>query len=215
MLHRPWLWINRTLSSKVVTPILIQTSLTPNQITIMSMCSGLLSGIFLSLGTYESSLWGVLFFEFAYLLDNSDGEIARLKNMKSEIGAKLDILCDMVTDTAFFIGIFIGALRWQVPGPLGLFFWLSIIGLAATYFIVMLEKKRGFGPAEHGKANPTGVERNSLIQEILNAVSEGEISIVIVLLGIFGLIYWLTWLIPVYINALWIINLARNFKWMR
>lgn len=215
MQHRPWLWINRALSSSIVTPLLAKTSLTPNQITVMSMGCGILSGIFLSLGTYESSLWGALFFELAYLFDNSDGDIARLKNMKSELGAKLDILCDGVTDGAFFIGLFMGAFRWRIPGPLGLLFWFALFGLAIHYFIVILEKKKGFGPAEHGQPNPQGVDRNSLTSEALNAASEGEIAVVVVLLGILGLIYWLAWLLPIYMNAIWIINLARNFKWLK
>ena len=215
MHQRPWLWINRAVSSKVLTPLLAKTSLTPNQITFMSMASGILSGIFISLGSYESALWGILFYELACLFDNADGEIARLKNLKSEFGAKLDVICDIVTDAAFFIGIFIGAMKQEIPGPLSFLFWTALFGLAAHYTIVMIEKKKGFGPAEHGKSNPDGAERTDLISEALNAASENEISIVVIILGLTGLLYWLAWLLPVYMNAMWMVNLARNFRWIR
>ncbi len=214
MQKRPWLWINRAISSKFLTPLLAKTPLTPNQITVMSMSFGILSGIFLSIGAYESVIWGVIFYELACLFDNCDGEIARLKNLKSELGAKLDMICDVATDGAFFIGIFIGAFKWNIPGPLTVLFWIALLGLAAHYAIVFLEKKNGFGPAEHGKANPEGAERDSLFSDVLNAASEGEISLVVVVLGLTGMIYWLAWLLPLYINALWMVNLARNFRYL-
>lgn len=213
MKKRPWLWINRAISNQL-TRLLVRTPVTPNQITFASMGFGILAGIFLSLGTYKTGLWGILFFEIAYLLDNCDGDIARLKNMKSELGARLDILCDIVTDLAFFIGIFLGAYESGIPGPLNILFWVSLFGLAAHYGIVFLEKRKGFGPAEHGRPNPEGSERDSFISEILNAASEGEISLLVVLAGLTGVIYWLAWLIPVYMNAIWMVNLARNFRWL-
>ncbi|MBI4971900.1 MAG: CDP-alcohol phosphatidyltransferase family protein [Candidatus Omnitrophica bacterium] len=205
MPHRRWLWINRAISSSLLTPLIAKTSLTPNQITILSMSSGILSGIFLSLGSYEAGLWGVLFYELACLLDNVDGEIARLKNLKSEFGAKLDITCDMVTDTALFIGLLIGATKVGIPGPLPFLFWISIFGLAAHYTLMFIKKSKG------GKARTEGKNRNSIISEILNAANEGEISIVVVVLGLLGLVYWTAWLIPIYINALWILRVPDTF----
>lgn len=215
MQRRPWLWTNRFISSHILTPFLAKTPVTPNQITIMNIFFGVVSGIFFSLGGYESALWGVAFYEIAYLLDNCDGEIARLKNRTSELGAKLDIISDVITDFAFFIGIFAGAGKQNIAGPLGFLFGAAILGLIAHYAIIMIEKMKGFGPAEPGQADPEGAKRYDLISEALNAFSAGEISWIVVILGIAGLVYWLVWVIPIYINAIWIINLVRNFKWIK
>ena len=64
-----------------------------------------------------------------YVLDNCDGEIARLKNLSSSIGEKFDTFVDWVVHAAFF-----AALGFGVAGQNQnkIWLWLGLIGTAGA-----------------------------------------------------------------------------------
>ena len=66
------------------------TNITPNVITCIGFIFGLLSIIFFSLGTFENIFLGTLFAFLFSLFDNIDGDIARVKGLKSKFGQWLD-----------------------------------------------------------------------------------------------------------------------------
>jgi len=67
------------------------TQITPNQLTVLGILFGVASGLSFSFGTKESLIIGVIFYFITYTLDCVDGEVARLKNMKSKSGAWFDL----------------------------------------------------------------------------------------------------------------------------
>ena len=71
----------------------------------MSLGFGLAAGIACLKGDYFSILTGALLFLICYVLDNCDGEIARLKNMRSIFGMRYDTFVDWLVHTVFFIGL--------------------------------------------------------------------------------------------------------------
>ncbi len=148
------------------------------------------------------------------VLDNCDGEIARAKNMKSPFGAWLDIGADALTDILLFTGLAIGMLRRETQGPILWAYVLSLSGLFMHFVIVVFEKLKGFGPAEFNRPNPEGSNRKNPIFTLFNALSEGDVSLVIVLFAVFNAIPYLLWFGAIYMQILWISALVLNLKWL-
>lgn len=96
--------LNRWISA-ALTRLLLKTSLTPNQITLASFVSGLLSLAMFALGGYGLTLLGALFLQVSYVLDNCDGEVARARDMRSNLGGWFDIGCDAVLHVCLFPAI--------------------------------------------------------------------------------------------------------------
>lgn len=117
--------LSRSVSQKM-TRLLLNTSVTPNQITLFSFVMGLVSAICFAGGTYPLNVFGGFSLLFSTWLDGTDGEIARLKFMESELGGKLDIICDNIVH--FFV---FGAIGWGVAKTTGDETYLYLGGLAA------------------------------------------------------------------------------------
>ena len=122
--------------SKKTTAILIKTPLTPNQITFLSLISGLTAASLFSVGDYEYNVIAVILLIISYVFDNCDGEIARAKGNTSEFGRKFDDVSDWWVHAAVFTGIGQGA-ETQSGNEIWWWFGLaSSIGATINYFIV-------------------------------------------------------------------------------
>jgi phosphatidylglycerophosphate synthase len=64
--------------------------ITSNQITTISLLLGLACAACFAQGNWIAGIIGGLLLVTSYTFDNCDGEVARIKNMSSEFGAKLD-----------------------------------------------------------------------------------------------------------------------------
>jgi len=98
------LFIYRPLSFLFV-KLIYPTNLTPNQISVIAMFLGILSGVFYSFGTYQFFIFAAASFFMCNLLDCADGQLARLKKNGTRVGRIIDGLIDYVTATATFLGI--------------------------------------------------------------------------------------------------------------
>lgn len=88
-----WLDIDRSLrwlSMAISKQVIKHTSLTPNTITIMSFAAALAGGYFLLLGTYATFVIGGLLSLLRQILDQVDGEVARVKGPSTVLGKWLD-----------------------------------------------------------------------------------------------------------------------------
>jgi phosphatidylglycerophosphate synthase len=104
----------------------LNTRITPNQITIFSFFLGLLSALCFFQGGYGMGVGGAGLLLLSIWVDGVDGEIARIKFMESPFGAKLDILCDNVVHVVVFFSIGRGLYH-----TLGETVYLILGGLAA------------------------------------------------------------------------------------
>lgn len=93
--------INRKFSLKI-TKMLAPTSITPNQITIGSFLITLIAA--LAFATGFPFLAGLLA-QFSSIVDGVDGEIARLKFLKSNFGGLVDAILDRYGDALLVIGM--------------------------------------------------------------------------------------------------------------
>ena len=145
-------FVDRTITrffSRQITRFFLQTSLSPNIITLLSLVIGLMSAGYFFQGTYENILIGAGLLLLSAWIDCTDGEIARLKFMESKVGGKLDIICDNLVHIAVFFAIGMGL--YQTTGQtvfiiLGAFAVLgNLISFLFLSSSIIDEKKRSSG----------------------------------------------------------------------
>lgn len=105
---------------------IFRTNITPNQITVVSLIVGILSGISFGIGRPRAVVLGGLLFGLSIVLDCADGQLARLKKNGTRLGRILDGLIDYIVTFAAYLGIGIG-LAPQSKSP-----WLWWGALAVT-----------------------------------------------------------------------------------
>lgn len=79
--------------------------ITPNQISLLMILSGIIGGIFLTMQSYLNGLIGVLFLQLFLVLDCVDGEVARIKKRFSSKGKFLDLLANDIIFVSIFAGL--------------------------------------------------------------------------------------------------------------
>jgi len=120
--------------------MLYSTPITPNQITVLSFFVGLLSMGFYVSGRSDSLGWGALFLYGKVLLDNLDGNLARVRGTSSRFGRFLDSLTDFLVTVMIYIGISFYLVRTTEDNG---FWFLGLFGLLAcfmqsTFFVFYL-----------------------------------------------------------------------------
>ncbi|MFH1618400.1 MAG: CDP-alcohol phosphatidyltransferase family protein [bacterium] len=123
-------YINRPLAS-VMVGWLINTPVTPNQVTLASVVLGLISIWFMTYNTYALTVFGAVLLQFSIVVDCVDGQLARAKNMTSEWG---DIF-DHTTDDAKIALITI-AIAWNLVGAAGMLFTACLIFAALAMVLL-------------------------------------------------------------------------------
>ena len=123
-----------------VVRMLYSTPITPNQITVLSFFVGLLSVGFYVSGRSDSLLWGAIFLYGKVLLDNIDGNLARIRGTSSRLGRFLDSFTDFFVTVMVYIGISFYLV--QTTGD-NRFWFLGLFGLLAcfmqsTFFVFYL-----------------------------------------------------------------------------
>jgi phosphatidylglycerophosphate synthase len=93
----------------VVVWILYRTPVTPNQVTLASIVSGLVAAFFYGTGTPDAWIVGGLLITLKDVLDSADGQLARAKHLQSRMGRFLDSIGDFIVDAAVF-----GAIGWTL-----------------------------------------------------------------------------------------------------
>lgn len=88
--------------------LIYSTNITPNQISVVSMLFGILTGILFGFGSYQFFVFGAIALLISNILDCADGQLARLKKNGTGIGRIIDGFIDYVTGLSIFAGIGIG-----------------------------------------------------------------------------------------------------------
>ena len=142
------------------------TSVTPNQLTVVSFLLGLAGGLVYLGGTpLFFALAGCLVM-LSTIFDSADGMLARTKNMASRFGAYLDLFLDRIADYAVLLGMSFGY-YFYVQDARYLVFGLLTIGLyflqVCLYYVVNIYK----GQDKSGE----GAEAKSLVVFIIFVLS--------------------------------------------
>jgi phosphatidylglycerophosphate synthase len=176
--------------SLALTKRLVRTSITPNQMTVLSILVGLAGAFFLGVSKGFWQVLGSCFFLIHSILDGCDGEIARLKFAESRRGGLLDFWGDNVVHSAVFLAI---AWEWSAGGrilfPLG----LAAVAVSATWASATLvywktmRSGRGGGPLFTSVSSSPEKSRTAQIMDFL---SRRDFIYLVVLLAILGHLDW-------------------------
>lgn len=104
-------WIARGINKKIsfrLTRHLVETSATPNQITLANLFLGLLGCFCFLSPSYWVQFLGALLLQFNSIVDGCDGEVARLKVVTSKIGGWLDTIADDILNNVMFVCLIVG-----------------------------------------------------------------------------------------------------------
>jgi archaetidylinositol phosphate synthase len=140
-------WIHR-LARVGVRP-LVNTAVTPNQLTTLRLLAGLAAAGTLAVGSPPLQHVGAGIFVLSMVLDRADGELARLSGKTSPWGHTYDLIADSLCDALVFVGLGIGLRGSDLGGwaiPMGL---LAGVAVASIFYLVMrIERTKGARAAE-------------------------------------------------------------------
>jgi phosphatidylglycerophosphate synthase len=102
--------INRRISLRI-TRLLLDTSITPNQMTLIAAVFGVAAIVVVVAGGAAWLVPGAFLLQLQSILDGCDGEISRLKYIRSRLGEWLDQVLDDVVNLGFF-----AAAGWAMAG---------------------------------------------------------------------------------------------------
>lgn len=207
--------INRVLS-RPLTQFFLKTHLNPNQITLLSAMAGIFASFAFCLGTKTSFILGAIFFEAFYILDNCDGEIARAKEKSSKFGSWLDTLVDYFVHVLAFAGIAVGVYRASLSPVILIVGIAATLGVFLSFFVVVMQKTKNYGLAIYGMPRaPKGVvKKGSVLDKLIDVLSVGDFSIVLLAFAVFNKMELLLWLAAFGANLFCIILLILNFKYL-
>ncbi len=130
-----WYFMNRW-----VVRLLYPTSITPNQITFLSLVFGLASAGFYVSEIPDALIWGAIFLYGKVFLDNVDGNLARVRGTTSRFGRFLDSLADFLVTVLVYIAVTVYLVRttamqeYWILGLLG----LLVCFMQSTFFVFYL-----------------------------------------------------------------------------
>ena len=137
---------NRKISGLITKLFLIKTPITPNVITFSTLILVIPTFLLLAKGVYPWIFLGGLLIQFISIIDGSDGEIARLKFLKSKWGGFFDAVIDKYVDTAIIAGMSYG--YWIITQnaiilPIAIFLMLvlGLDGYMPNKYKVLTNKK--------------------------------------------------------------------------
>jgi len=96
--------LNRPVS-RWLSRYLVRTSVTPNQISLISWMLSCVAAGLMALSGYPALAIGGALAQLASIIDGCDGEIARLKHSQSEFGGWFDAVLDRYADAALLFGL--------------------------------------------------------------------------------------------------------------
>jgi phosphatidylglycerophosphate synthase len=194
--------IDRYIIRKIsgfITGFLVKTSVTPNQVTVISLIYGLIAAVIFSFGGHTHTITAGLIFFLCIVFDQCDGEVARIKNMETEFGRSFDIIVDSIVSAAIVAGITFALYKASGSGFHIIIGLLAIIGISISIFLATYL----------GKENKT----DTGTQEMLDKLNNKDFFYIIMLASvIFNQMIWFLLIMAVGTNIFWIVHKIAHRK---
>ena len=182
-------FFNRPVSRQI-TKRLLETSTSPNLVSLIAISIGLLAGLILAIPRQEFAVLGALLFQFSAILDCSDGDIARLHFKESLLGKWLDIVGDQVVHIAIFVGIGFGLINASPSLAITLLTMSAVAGAILAFATFIWASNRA--------------QKDARIDRILQVTANRDFSVVVLCLACIGRLDVFAWLVGIGIHIYWI-----------
>ena len=186
-------YVNRRISRQI-TRQLVKTPITPNQTTFICLTVGIVSACYFWIGGYWNYLIGALVFQFSFIFDQCDGEIARLKFMESRFGGWFDAVCDSIIRTLMILGM-TGSMYAVSNQTLILILGiLSSVGIFVSTILSSYETLK----KEEESLNSASVENENKLSALIDKFNNTDsFSIILFICILSGHLIWFLWTIGV------------------
>ncbi|WP_175421282.1 CDP-alcohol phosphatidyltransferase family protein [Marinitoga sp. 1135] len=163
----------------------IKKNIIPNKITIYMILSGLIGAFLFALPFLWSKILGAIFIHLWFILDCSDGEVARYTKTFSKYGKELDYIAHVINHPIFILSFFLSLNQLQRYNP----FYLSII-LSTSIVLDLINRNVTtlnyiIDLKESKKASKTNIKQNKIKNIIWFFINIFLIYPNIVLFGVF------------------------------
>ncbi len=180
-----------------VTRRLLETSVTPNMMTVLSSAVGLLGSSFFLVPGKAWSVLGALTVWLHSVLDGCDGELARIRFQQSPLGADLDFWGDNLVHLALFAGLGLGLRAEHGGGALALAA-AADAGVAACAWTAWRRRLSrrvvdGTGPEAGVADEPQGRPLASRLARLENALAQRDFIYLLLAAAALGLTYEFLW----------------------
>ncbi len=191
--------------SRPVTRLLLQTRLTPNQVTAANLLVGLAALAGLAAGGSGWGAAGALLLQGYYILDHCDGEVARARGLTSPAGFWLDRGVDVLVHTLLFPALAVAESRRtgeMIP------LWLGAVAAVAIAAIFA-----AFAGQRHGTAALPASAKGwaPRLRRTLQWLAAGDFSLLVLLVILLDLTRPLLWAAaagaPLYLAAIFLLGL--------
>jgi phosphatidylglycerophosphate synthase len=149
------------------------TSITPNQISLMTAIVGIISGYFFSRGDVISFVIAGSLYFLSMVLDCVDGMIARLKNSGTPVGRIIDGFSDYIVGISVYIGMGIGFGKGLIDVkflPFSYWWFLVIAAISHIFHAMLVDYYRAEFMA-HGLGKQTSTwEEKEIFTDELNKI---------------------------------------------
>jgi phosphatidylglycerophosphate synthase len=118
------------LISPLFTMLFVRAGVIPNVVTLLMMVSGIIGAVLFALPFMAAKIAGIIFIHLWYVLDCSDGEVARITNAFSTFGKEMDFTAHVVCHPLFSLSFaysLVSMHRFNIPAIL----FTSLAGLGA------------------------------------------------------------------------------------
>lgn len=150
--------------SPIYTKYLLKLNLKPNYITIMMMLFGILGAIFFSFNNVFMKILGVFFIHSWYILDCSDGEVARITKTFSKFGKEIDFTAHVINHPLFNIAFLLSLVSLNKYNS----FYLAILFMILICFDLMNRNVSSFYVIYDIKmTGREGIAEKNLVKKII------------------------------------------------
>jgi phosphatidylglycerophosphate synthase len=182
-------WLIRR-SRRLLFPImraLVDTRVTPNQLTLAGFVIGLGAIACLWQGSYSWTVVGGMLFLLAYLTDLLDGMLARLRMQESRWGGVMDYVLDNLVHLGIFAAIVRAVYVKRPESSVLIAGALLVLGAATAAGIVGAHMIRPRGP----------------VHRLLAQVMHRDFAVVVLLAALVDRLDWFLWAAAIGINLFW------------
>ncbi|MBI4970417.1 MAG: CDP-alcohol phosphatidyltransferase family protein [Candidatus Omnitrophica bacterium] len=217
-LDTPWDRLVHRPPARLIATFLSRTSITPNQVTLLTLIPAALCALFFIQSNLVSGFWALLSFYLWAMLDHVDGELARRTGRCSPFGRKLDDVCDNVGSLAILSGIFGGTLRLLEGKHQLIVSLIFLIGLVLNLIsgVLVLSAKRA--AREEAVKHQTATQKFMFFQKLLDHMTGRDPFYLLVSAALWALYWRGNWgllLITCLLIGLYAISFGAFAAWWR